>query len=117
MDKETDSGKLVYSLEQVSRITKLEPKTIENWEKEFYFLHAGRTAAGKKIFRKKDLAILIRLKELVENQGVTLAGAKRRIEQEFGILQATAVHPDRLKKVLIQIREELKDISTALAKK
>lgn len=106
--------KLYYKLEEISHLTKLETKTIESWEKELYFLHAGETASGKKIFRKKDLDIILRLKDLIENKGLTLAGAKRRIEEEFGLKTTTVINPDRLKKVLFEIRDQLKDISNAL---
>jgi DNA-binding transcriptional MerR regulator len=109
--------KLVYRLDEISRITNLDPKVIDTWEREFYFIHAGQTAAGHKIFRRKDLAIILRLKELLENEGLTLAGAKRRIEEEFGLKSPAPVHSDRLKKVLYDVREQLKDIAAALDKK
>jgi DNA-binding transcriptional MerR regulator len=116
MNRKNVPDKLAYNLDEVSRIAKLEPKLIDSWEKEFYFLNAGLTGTGKKIFRKKDLDIILRIKDLIESQGMTLAGAKRRIEQEFGMKSAAPVHPDRLKKVLVQIREQLRDISSALDK-
>ena len=108
------SEKLVYSLVEISRIAKVSSHTINSWEKEFYFVHAGVTASGERIFRKKDLEIIIRLKELLENQGLTLAGAKRKIEEEFNLKTPVPVHPDRLKKVLFQVREKLKEIVTSL---
>ena len=108
------SEKLVYRLKEISRIAKVSPHTIESWEKEFYFVHAGVTASGERIFRKKDLEIITRLKELLENQGLTLAGAKRRIEEEFSLKTPVSVHPDRLKKILFQVREQLKEISSSL---
>ncbi len=117
MKSEKIPEKLVYRLDDVSRITKLDPKIIDNWEKEFYFLHAGQTAAGHKIFRKKDLAIIQRLKELVDDQGLTLAGAKRRIEEEFGLKSSATVHSDRLRKALYDVREQLKDLAESLEKK
>ncbi len=106
--------KLVYRLEEISRAAKVAKRTIDSWEKEFYFVHAGVTASGERIFRKKDLDIIIRLKELLENQGLTLAGAKRKIEEEFSLKTPVPVHPDRLKKVLFQVREQLKEIATSL---
>ena len=106
--------KLFYPLDEVSRLTKLSPKNIEAWEEEFYFLNAGRTGSGKKIFRQRDVDIMLRLKELVENQGMTLAGAKRKIELEFGLISKTPVHPERLKKMLFKIRAQLKDIASDL---
>lgn len=117
MKSENIPEKLVYKIDEVSRITKLDPKVIDTWEKEFYFLHAGQTAAGHKIFRKKDLAIILRLKELVDTQGLTLAGAKRRIEEEFGLKSSVSVHSDRLRKALYDVREQLKDIAASLVKK
>ena len=108
------SEKLVYRLEEISRIAKITEQTIASWEKEFYFVHAGVTASGERIFRKKDLEIILRLKELLENQGLTLAGAKRKIEEEFSLKTPVTMHPDRLKKVLFQVREQLKEIATSL---
>jgi len=116
MAKETKSQKLAYNLEEISRLTKLDPKTIETWENELYFLNAGRTGSGKKFFRQKDLSIITRLKELLESQGLTLAGAKRKIEQEFNIKGAAPVHSEKLKKILFQVRSQLKDIASDLEK-
>ena len=87
----SSADKLVYRLEEISGICKLDPRVIESWEKEFYFLNAGETGSGVKIFRKKDLAIILRIKELLEKEGLTLAGAKRRIEEEFGIKKSSHV--------------------------
>jgi DNA-binding transcriptional MerR regulator len=116
MKSEKIPEKLVYRLEEVSRLVQLDPEVIDAWEKEFYFLHAGKTGSGDKIFRKKDLDILLRLKELLEKKGLTLAGAKRKIEEEFGIKTPVPVHPDRLKKVLYQVRDQLQEIVTSLGK-
>ncbi|MFQ6109958.1 MAG: MerR family transcriptional regulator [Candidatus Aminicenantales bacterium] len=116
MKSESSRDKLVYRLEEVSRICNLNPKVIESWEKEFYFLNAGETRTGAKIFRKKDLAIILRIKELLEKGGLTLAGAKRRIEEEFGIKKSLHIHPDRLKKTLFRVREQLRDIASSLEK-
>ncbi|MEW5902377.1 MAG: MerR family transcriptional regulator, partial [Acidobacteriota bacterium] len=104
-------------LDEVSRIAGLEPKVIEKWEREFPFLHAGQTGTGQKIFRQKDLDIILRLKELLVKEGLTLAGAKRRIETEFGGKVTEQLHPDRLKKALVQVRDELQEIAGALEKK
>jgi DNA-binding transcriptional MerR regulator len=109
--------KMAYRLQEVSRITKIDAEVINAWENELYFLHAGQTGTGEKIFRKKDLAIILRLKELLEKEGMTLAGAKRKIEEEFGIKTSTPVHPDRLKKVLYRVKDQLQEIASSLDKK
>jgi len=109
--------KLVYRLEEISRISKLSPHVIDAWEKEFPFLNAGQTATGHKIFRKKDLLIILRIKELLEKKGYTLAGAKRKIEEEFGTKTPSSTHPDQIKKTLFKVKEELKILSELLGKK
>jgi DNA-binding transcriptional MerR regulator len=114
---EKTQDKLFYRLDEVSRLSQIEPKVIERWEKEFPFLHAGQTGGGQKIFRQKDLEIILRLKELLLKDGLTLAGAKRKIEEEFGGKPAEPVHPDRLKKVLFEVREELQEIASSLEKR
>ncbi|MFB0566252.1 MAG: MerR family transcriptional regulator [Candidatus Aminicenantaceae bacterium] len=116
MKNEKIPEKLVYRLEEISRITKLNPQVIDSWEKEFPLLNSGRTGAGHKIFRKNDLRIILRIKELLEKKGFTLAGAKRKIEEEFGTKTSSSVHPDQIKKTLFQVREQLKKISDLLEK-
>ncbi len=120
MAEKTPNGKiqekLFYKLEEVSRLAGLDAKVIERWEKEFPFLRVGQTGSGQKIFRPKDLTIILRLKELLVKEKLTLAGAKRRIEAEFGQKPAEPVHPDRLKKLLSEVRDQLQEIATALEK-
>lgn len=117
MKDEKIPGKLVYRLEDISRLARLDPKVIDGWEMEFPFLQAGVTSKGDKVFREKDLRIILRLKELLVKQGMTLAGAKRKIEEEFGGGAGGPVHPDKLKKVLFRVREELQEIAYSLEKR
>lgn len=116
LKSEKTQDKLFYRLDEVSRLAQIEPNVIDRWEKEFPFLHAGQTGGGQKIFRQKDLEIILRLKELLLKDGLTLAGAKRRIEEEFGGKPAEPVHPDHLKKVLYEVRERLQEIASSLKK-
>ena len=115
---EKSQAKLFYRLDEVSRLANLDAGTIEGWEEEFSFLQAGQTASGKKIFRQRDLEIILRIKELIDRQGFTLAGAKRKIEEEFGLQPvSTSFHPDKLKKALWQVRGELQEITRTLEKR
>lgn len=117
MKRPKDESKLFYRLDEVSRLAELEREVIEKWEREFAFLHAGRTGSGQKIFRQRDLDIILRLKELIVKEGLTLAGAKRQIEAEFERRSAEPLHPDRLKKTLVEVRANLQDIARLLGKK
>jgi DNA-binding transcriptional MerR regulator len=115
--KSKKAEKLFYRLDEVSRMLKVRPETIESWEKEFPFLQPGSRGDGQKIFRPKDVEIMRRIKSLLDEKTVTLAGAKRRVEQEFGLKPNPAVHPEKAVQLLRQVRDELQDITQALAKK
>jgi DNA-binding transcriptional MerR regulator len=108
--------KLVYTLDEVVRLTKLDPALLESWEQEFPFLHSGRTAKDEKIFRPKDVAMIRRIQELLETRGLTLAGVRRRIEEEFGLRTPQTVHPEKLRKVLAEVRDGLQEIAASLKK-
>jgi len=113
---EKPAEKLIYRLDEVGRMTKVATGTIEAWEKEFPILHAGLDSRGQKIFRLRDVEIMRRIKTLLEEKKLTVAGVKRRIEEEFGMRTSTQVHPDRIKKVLLQVRDDLQEIAEALAR-
>ena len=108
--------KLVYTINEVIGLTGLTPERLESWEQEFPFLCSGRTAKGQKVFRAKDVAMIRRIQELIETRGLTLAGVRRRIEEEFGLLTPAAVHPEKMRKVLAGVRDELREIAFRLKK-
>jgi DNA-binding transcriptional MerR regulator len=111
---ENPKTKLVYKLDEVSRLTGVDAATLAAWEEEFPFLSAGLTGSGDKFFRQQDVAIVARIKELMAAKTLTMAGIKRRIEDEFGLARPAAVHPERLRKTLNNVRDELQDIVSKL---
>ena len=106
--------KLVYKLDEVSRMTGVDAATLASWEEEFPFLSAGLTGSGEKFFRQRDVAIIARIKDLMAAKTLTLAGIKRRIEDEFDLSRSHPVHPERLRKTLNNVRDELQDIVSSL---
>ena len=112
--KDPAKTKLVYKLDEVSRMTGVDPATLAGWEEEFPFLSAGLTGSGEKFFRQQDVAIVARVKELMAAKSLTMAGIKRKIEDEFGLAHSNPVHPERLRKALNNVRDELQDIVASL---
>lgn len=111
---EKSKVKLVYKLDEVLRLTGVDAATLTTWEEEFPFLSAGLTGSGEKFFRQQDVAIIARIKELMAGKTLTLAGIKRRIEDEFGLGRSNPVHPEKLRSALNNVRDELQDIVFAL---
>lgn len=114
--REAINKKLIFSLEEVCRLLKISPETVREWEKEFSLFFAGQTANGKQIYRQKDVLIIKRLKELLEENTLTTAGIRRKIEEEFGF-KTDKIPPEKLYSALSQIKEELAEILKTLEKK
>lgn len=114
-NREKATAKLFYKIEEVTRLTGVDGKTLEAWEKEFPFLTAGVTGGGAKYFREQDVAIIRRIKELSEQSALTSAGIKRKIEEEFGLIRPAAVPPEKMMKTLLLVRDELDDLLSLLA--
>lgn len=106
--------KLVYKLDEVSRLTGVDAATLTAWEAEFPFLSAGLTGSGERFYRQKDVAIIARIRELTAAKTLTMAGIKRRVEDEFGLSRSNPVHPEKIRRTLNDVRDELQDIVSSL---
>jgi DNA-binding transcriptional MerR regulator len=111
---EKSRTKLVYKFDEVSRLTGVDVATLAAWEEDFPFLAAGLTGSGEKFFRQQDVAIVARIQELMAAKTLTMAGIKRRIEDEFGLARSAPIRPERLRKTLTNVRDELQDIVSVL---
>jgi DNA-binding transcriptional MerR regulator len=80
---ETPRRALLKSAE-VCEIVKLQPYVLRSWEKEFPDLGTTRTAGGPRYYRQSDVERVQRLKQLVFGEGLTIAGARRRLDEEQG---------------------------------
>ena len=107
-------AKLVYKIDEVGRLTGVDAATLATWEDEFPFLSAGETGTGEKFYRQQDVAIITRVKALMDSKTLTVAGIKRRIEDEFGLPRTNPVHPERLRRALNSVRDELQEIVVKL---
>ena len=77
----------------VCEIIKVQPYVLRSWEKEFPDLGSTRTAGGPRLYRRTDVERVQRLKQLVFGEGLTLSGARRRME-ESGEPQSGAADED-----------------------
>lgn len=107
-------AKLVYRIDEVCRLTGVDEATLAAWEEEFPFLASGLTGSGQKFFRQRDVAVIARIRELTAAKTLTLAGIKRRVEDEFGLSRSQPVHPEKLRKTLHAVRDELESIVSTL---
>ncbi|CUS81698.1 MerR HTH family regulatory protein [Candidatus Kryptonium thompsonii] len=72
--------RLYYSIGEVSKLTGIEPYVLRYWEKEFEQLKPAKNKAGNRTYTNRDIKIILTIKRLLYEQGYTIAGAKRVLE-------------------------------------
>jgi DNA-binding transcriptional MerR regulator len=60
----------------------VQPYVLRTWEMEFPDLGVIRSPGGPRLYRPSDLDLVLRIKQLVFGEGLTLAGARRKLEEE-----------------------------------
>ena len=71
--------KLFYKIGEVSRLTGVESYVLRYWETEFQFLRPRKSKSGQRIYVKKDLEVIMMIKELLYGERLTLEGVRRRL--------------------------------------
>ena len=99
-----DTKKLYYSISEVSDITKLKQYVLRYWETEFKQLSSAKNSAGNRTYRKKDIDLIINIKDLLYNKKYTIQGARSMLgskkSSETPLLDKQL---DTIKKELLEI--------------
>lgn len=69
----------VYKATEVCELAGLQPYILRSWEKEFPRIGVQRSPDGPRLYRQSDVDQVLRIKQLVFGEGLTLAGARRRL--------------------------------------
>src|SRR5262245_18624302 len=70
-------NKLFFRIGEVCKLLKLEAYVLRFWEKEFPMLSPSKGANGRRMYRKKDVEMVIAIRNLLYSQGFTIAGARK----------------------------------------
>lgn len=81
-------NRTAFKSAEVCAIAGLQPYVLRTWEAEFPDLGVEHAAQGQRVYRKADVERVLRLKHLILVEGLTLAGARRKIVQESGAVEA-----------------------------
>jgi DNA-binding transcriptional MerR regulator len=103
--------KLFFRIGEVCEIVGVEPYVLRFWETEFPNLAPEKSRSGHRVYKRKDVENVLRVKELLYDRGFTIAGARKYLSKSRG---AGSGNRDQ---VLIQVRKGLKDILTLLRRK
>jgi len=73
----------VYRPAEACRIAEVAPYVLRYWETEFPALSEGRDKGPAKLYTARDVRIIARIRELLYDEGFTVAGAKKRLDAEI----------------------------------
>jgi DNA-binding transcriptional MerR regulator len=69
-----------FKIGEVCRLTDTQPYVLRFWESEFPSLAPQKTRSGQRIYRREDIEMVLRIKELLYEESYTIAGARKQLE-------------------------------------
>ncbi|MBM3800696.1 MAG: MerR family transcriptional regulator [Acidimicrobiia bacterium] len=118
-------NKLYFRIGEVCRLLKLEPYVLRFWESEFPSLSPAKGANGRRMYRRKDVEMVVTIKDLLYDRGYTIAGARKVLSSRrestvepapsnASTAETQARQASPLPEKLDQVKLELRDILTIL---
>ncbi len=105
--------KLYFRIGEVAELTGIKPHVLRYWESEFKSFRPVKSRSNQRLYRRKDVELVFRLKDLLYEQGYTIAGARKKLKErpvsgrrEEGQM-ALPLAGDRERSLLRQIHSEL----------
>ena len=75
--------KLFFKIGEVCELAGVQAHVLRYWESEFPMLAPQKNRAGQRVYRKRDVEMALRIKELLYEDQYTIAGAKKRLSIEL----------------------------------
>ncbi|MBI2988416.1 MAG: MerR family transcriptional regulator [Deltaproteobacteria bacterium] len=110
--------KLYFKIGEVSRIVGVKPYVLRYWETEFELLKPGKAPSRHRLYRKKDVELLLEIKRLLYAEGYTIEGARKRLKEnkkEERQQLKLALPDSTYKNALIRIKKELQSLHKMLS--
>ncbi len=75
--------RLYYKIGEACKALGIQPYVLRYWETEFPALTPSKSRSGQRVYSEKELEVIRRIKELLYEEGYTIAGAKKKLEGEI----------------------------------
>lgn len=76
--------KLFYKIGEVCQLTDTQPYVLRFWESEFPQLAPKKSRSGQRLYRRKDIDLVLEIKRLLYQEGYTIAGARKKLGMDEG---------------------------------
>ncbi len=115
-------NKLYFKIGEVSKITGVEPYILRYWESEFKLVRPYRTKSNQRLYRKKDVESILKIKKMLYEEKFTIAGAKMKLrdavpkEKEKEKQLALDFAPQKYREFIEEIKTDLQQMRDMLLK-
>jgi DNA-binding transcriptional MerR regulator len=109
--------KLYFRIGEVATLCRLPAYVLRFWESEFPQLRPVKSSTGQRMYRKRDVESVLRIKQLLYEQGFTISGARQqlRAETKSDKSQAAIPFPTQAVPEIQHIRQGLREILDMLS--
>ena len=106
--------KLYFRIGEVSKLTRTPAYVLRFWETQFPILKPKKSSTGQRMFRRREVELILEIKKLLYEQGFTIEGARKKLASDSRQRALPFQQADR--QGLRQIRKELMDLLKMLEK-
>jgi DNA-binding transcriptional MerR regulator len=111
----------LFKAADVCEVVQVQPYVLRSWEAEFPQIGQAPPGGGPRMYRRSDVELVLRIKQLILDEGLTLSGARRRLEEDSGekngaTVLVEEVVGDRVRNQLRQVKSGLRSILELLSK-
>jgi DNA-binding transcriptional MerR regulator len=111
---EVVDDKKLYKIGEVCRIADVQPYVLRYWETEFPALAPNKSGGGQRLYTQHEIDTILRIKQLLYSEGFTIAGAKKKLDEEV-TGDRPQVTEDGARKALLDVKRELAAILAMLS--
>lgn len=102
----------LFKAADVCEVVRVQPYVLRSWEAEFPQIGQAPAGGGPRLYRRSDVELVLRIKQLVFEEGLTLSGARRRLEEDGGKNDGAAILVEEV--VEARVREQLRNVKSGL---
>ena len=102
--------KIYFKIGEVSEIVGVEPYVLRYWETEFELLKPSKAPSKHRLYKKRDVELLLEIKRLLYSEGFTIEGARKKLKEVKKEEKAQLKLPlteQKHRSALIKIKKEL----------
>lgn len=104
--------KLYFAISEVAEICGVKPYVLRYWESEFKLLRPSKNPSGQRMYQRKDIDMVFKIKRYLYEEGFTISGAKKKLKED----RKSEAAQGSSKEVLGKIKGELSDILKTVKK-